>query len=145
MKALIQRVKQADVVVNHTSVGAIDQGLLVFVGMEKEDDRAKADKLLHKILGYRVFADGEGKMNQSLQDIGGGLLLVSQFTLAADTKKGMRPSFSSAAAPSLAEELYNYLIDQAKTKHHNVATGQFAADMQISLLNDGPVTFMLEA
>ena len=146
MKALIQRVKHADVVVNHQSVGAIDQGLLAFIGIEKQDEQAKADKLLNKILGYRIFADEQGKMNKSLADINGGLLLVSQFTLAADTKKGMRPSFSSAAAPDLAEQLYDYTVAQAKALHQgSVQTGSFAADMQITLLNDGPVTFMLEA
>ena len=145
MKALIQRVRHARVEVDGETVGAIDQGLLVLVGVEREDDRAKADKLLGKLLAYRVFADDEGRMNRSLSDIGGGLLLVSQFTLAADTRSGLRPSFSSAAPPALGEELYEYLLAQARLRHPQVTCGRFGADMQVHLQNDGPVTFLLES
>lgn len=145
MKALIQRVRQARVEVAGEVVGAIDQGLLVLIGVEREDDRARADKLLHKLLRYRVFSDEQGKMNRSLTDIGGGLLLVSQFTLAADTGSGLRPSFSSAAPPALGEELYDYLLAQAQRQHAPVASGRFGADMQVFLQNDGPVTFLLES
>lgn len=145
MKALIQRVRQARVEVAGEVVGAIDQGLLVLVGVEREDDRARADKLLHKLLRYRVFADADGRMNRSLSDIGGGLLLVSQFTLAADTRSGLRPGFSSAAAPELGEALYDYLVQQARAGHPEVACGRFGADMQVYLQNDGPVTFLLES
>jgi D-tyrosyl-tRNA(Tyr) deacylase len=145
MKALIQRVRQARVEVADEVVGSIDQGLLVLVGVEREDDRARADKLLHKLLRYRVFSDENGKMNRSLSDVSGGLLLVSQFTLAADTGSGLRPSFSTAAPPALGEELYNYLVVQARLQHAKVACGRFGADMQVYLQNDGPVTFLLEA
>ena len=144
MKGLIQRVRHARVEVDGETVGAIDQGLLVLVGVEREDDRAKADKLLGKLLAYRVFADDEGRMNRSLSDIGGGLLLVSQFTLAADARSGLRPSFSSAAPPALGEELYEYLLAQARLRHPQVACGRFGATMQVHLQNDGPVTFLLE-
>ena len=144
MKALIQRVRQARVEVADEVVGSIDQGLLVLVGVEREDDRARADKLLHKLLRYRVFSDENGKMNRSLVDVNGGLLLVSQFTLAADTGSGLRPSFSSAAPPALGEELYDYLVVQARLQHANVACGRFGADMRVYLQNDGPVTFLLE-
>ena len=145
MKALIQRVRQARVEVADEVVGSIDQWLLVLVGVEREDDRARADKLLHKLLRYRVFSDENGKMNRSLSDVSGGLLLVSQFTLAADTGSGLRPSFSTAAPPALGEELYDYLVVQARLQHANVACGRFGADMQVYLQNDGPVTFLLEA
>jgi D-tyrosyl-tRNA(Tyr) deacylase len=145
MKALIQRVRHARVEVAGEVLGAIDQGLLVLVGIEREDDRARADKLLHKLLRYRVFSDEQGKMNRSLTDVGGGLLMVSQFTLAADMGSGLRPSFSSAAAPQLGEELYEYLLDQARLQHPGVACGRFGADMQVHLQNDGPVTFLLES
>ncbi len=145
MKALIQRVRQARVEVAGEVIGSIDQGLLVLVGVEREDDRARADKLLHKLLRYRVFSDENDKMNRSLSDVGGGLLLVSQFTLAADTNSGLRPSFSTAAPPELGEELYNYLVGQARLQHPNVACGRFGADMQVYLQNDGPVTFLLES
>lgn len=145
MKALIQRVRQARVEVAGEVVGAIDQGLLVFLGVEREDDQARADKLLHKVLRYRVFADAEGRMNRSLSDIGGGLLLVSQFTLVADTRSGLRPSFSSAATPEQGEALYDYLVQQAGVQHPQVACGRFGADMQVHLQNDGPVTFLLES
>ncbi|AGA88424.1 D-tyrosyl-tRNA(Tyr) deacylase [Pseudomonas sp. SCT] len=145
MKGLIQRVRQARVEVAGEVVGSIDQGLLVLVGVEREDDHARADKLLHKLLNYRVFSDEQGKMNRSLKDIGGGLLLVSQFTLAADTRSGLRPSFSSAAPPAQGEALYDYLLAQARAQHPQVACGRFGADMQVHLVNDGPVTFLLES
>ena len=145
MKALIQRVRQARVEVADEVVGSIDQGLLVLVGVEREDDRARADKLLHKLLRYRVFSDENGKMNRSLSDVSGGLLLVSQFTLAADTGSGLRPSFSTAALPALGEELYDYLVAQARLQHAKIACGRFGADMQVYLQNEGPVTFLLEA
>jgi D-tyrosyl-tRNA(Tyr) deacylase len=145
MKGLIQRVKQASVEVEGETVGKIQQGILVLLGVEKDDDEATADKLLHKIANYRIFTDEAGKMNLSVQDIQGELLIVSQFTLAAETKKGMRPSFSSAATPEHAETLYNYFTERAKLLGVKVANGQFGADMQVALNNDGPVTFMLES
>ena len=144
MKALIQRVSHASVTVDGECTGAIDQGILVLLGVEKTDDRAKADKLLKKILGYRIFSDEEGKMNLNVQQINGGLLVVSQFTLVADTAKGLRPGFSAGATPAQGEELYDYFVEQAAAIHNPVATGRFGADMKVSLLNDGPVTFMLE-
>jgi len=144
MKGLLQRVRGARVEVAGEVVGAIDQGLLVLVAVEPGDTREQADKLLHKLLNYRVFSDAEGKMNLSLKDIGGGLLLVSQFTLAADTRSGMRPGFSTAAPPALGAELFEYLLAQAKVAHAPVASGRFGADMQVHLVNDGPVTFMLQ-
>ena len=145
MKALLQRVTQARVEVAGRVVGAIDQGLLVLVGVEPQDSPASADKLLHKLLNYRVFADGAGKTNLSLRDVNGGLLLVSQFTLVADTNSGLRPSFSSAAPPALAAQLFDYLLGQAQQLHPKVASGEFAADMQVHLVNDGPVTFLLQS
>jgi D-tyrosyl-tRNA(Tyr) deacylase len=144
MKALLQRVSQACVDVAGETIGAIDQGLMVLIGIEPQDTPASADKMLHKLLNYRVFSDADGKMNLSLTDVNGGLLLVSQFTLAADTKSGMRPSFSKAAPPALGAELFGYLVTKAKTSHATVETGQFGADMQVHLINDGPVTFLLE-
>ncbi|MCP5174915.1 MAG: D-tyrosyl-tRNA(Tyr) deacylase [Moraxellaceae bacterium] len=144
MKGLIQRVSHAQVVVDGEVVGAIEKGLLLLLGVEQADTEQQADKLLHKVLNYRIFADEQGKMNLSVKDIGGGLLVVSQFTLAAETKKGLRPSFSSAANPALAEQLYQYFVTQAQQQHSIVATGIFAADMKVSLCNDGPVTFMLD-
>ena len=145
MKALIQRVRGARVEVAGEVVGAIDQGLLALVGVEPQDTPASVEKILHKLLNYRVFSDAAGKMNLSLSDVGGGLLLVSQFTLAADTKGGLRPSFSSAAPPALGAELFDLLVSQARARHPQVATGQFGADMQVHLVNDGPVTFLLES
>lgn len=145
MKALIQRVKRASVEVEGEIVGSIDHGLLALIGVEKHDDAAAVEKLLHKLLHYRVFSDAEGKMNRNLQQVNGGLLLVSQFTLAADTHKGLRPSFSSAAPPAKGEELFDLLVSQAKTAWPHVATGEFGADMQVALINDGPVTFLLES
>ncbi|MEQ6889621.1 D-aminoacyl-tRNA deacylase [Halomonas sp. CS7] len=144
MKALIQRVRRASVEVEEREVGAIGPGLLALVGVEKGDDEAAADRLLHKLLHYRVFADSDGKMNLNLQQAEGELLLVSQFTLAADTRKGLRPSFSSAAPPAEGERLFHYLLDQARAAWPTVESGEFAADMQVSLINDGPVTFLLE-
>lgn len=144
MKGLLQRVSQARVEVAGEVVGAIDHGLLVLVGIEPQDDRASADKLLQRLLRYRVFNDAQGRMNASLQDVGGGLLLVSQFTLAADTRKGLRPGFSTAVAPDKAAELFDYLLSQARAAHPLVATGRFGADMQVHLVNSGPVTIMLE-
>ncbi len=143
MKALIQRVSSAQVNVNGETVGKIGQGLLVLLGVERDDDRARAEKLLDKLLQYRIFSDADGKMNLSVQDVSGGVLLVSQFTLAADTNKGLRPSFSCAASPELARELYDYAVSYLQRQHNDIATGIFAADMQVQLINDGPVTFLL--
>ncbi|WP_152226862.1 D-aminoacyl-tRNA deacylase [Pseudomonas sp. SCB32] len=145
MKGLIQRVRGARVEVEGEVVGAIDHGLLVLVGVEPEDSEESVNRLLHKLLNYRVFGDDEGKMNLSLSDVGGGLLLVSQFTLAADTRKGLRPSFSSAAPPERGAALFDLLVEQARARHPLVATGRFGANMQVHLVNDGPVTFLLEA
>lgn len=145
MLGLIQRVARASVAVDDETVGAIDAGILLLLGVQKHDTRASADALLKKVLAYRIFADDQGKMNLNVQQAGGGVLVVSQFTLAADTRKGLRPSFSSAAPPPLAEELYDYFVEQLHRSHSPVATGEFAADMQVSLINDGPVTFMLES
>lgn len=144
MKLLIQRVRSARVDVAGECVGAIDQGLLALVGVEPQDDSASVAKALHKLLSYRVFSDAEGKMNLALKDIDGGLLLVSQFTLAADTRSGLRPSFSTAAPPVQGAALFDELVALARTRHRQVATGRFGADMQVSLVNDGPVTFLLE-
>lgn len=144
MKALIQRVSEARVRIDGAVVGEIGQGLLLLLGVERADDHARADRLLDKVLAYRVFADEQGKMNRSLTDIAGGLLVVSQFTLAADTRKGLRPGFSSAAAPEQAQSLYDYLLARAADRGVLVQSGRFAADMQVELINDGPVTFMLE-
>ena len=144
MLGLLQRVKRASVDVDGECVGKIDQGILLLLGIEKNDTEATADKLIDKTLAYRMFADEQQKMNCNLQQINGGILVVSQFTLAADTNKGLRPSFSSAAPPAQAEELYNYFVERLKLKHAQVATGVFAADMQVGLVNDGPVTFMLK-
>ncbi len=143
MIALLQRVSEARVSVDGDSVGAIERGLLVLVGVEKGDGEVQAERLLERLLGYRVFADREGKMNLSLGDIDGGLLLVPQFTLAADTQKGMRPSFSSAAPPAEGQRLFRHLADRAHATHPTVAEGRFGADMKVSLINDGPVTFQL--
>ena len=145
MKALIQRVSSASVDINEKCVGDIGKGLLILLGVEKNDDKAAADKLLKKIVGYRIFPDQEGKMNLNLQQIKGQLLVVSQFTLVADTKKGLRPGFSSGASPEHGEKLYNYFVEQAKEPIAKVETGQFGADMQVNLTNDGPVTFWLES
>jgi D-tyrosyl-tRNA(Tyr) deacylase len=144
MRALLQRVSSASVVVDGNCVGEIGQGLLVLLGLDKGDDAAAADRMLDKLLAYRVFADNAGRMNCSVVDVAGGILLVSQFTLSADTRKGLRPSFSSAMPPEDAGQLYEYALDQLRQRHPHVAAGIFGANMQVSLTNDGPVTFMLE-
>lgn len=143
MRAIIQRVSSASVIVDGKEVGAIGCGILVLLAIQKADTQALADKLLNKILSYRVFPDEKGHMNFSLRDVGGGLLVVSQFTLAANTHKGLRPSFSSAAPPEQAEALYNYFVKSAVKIHPVVEQGVFAADMKVKLINDGPVTFDL--
>ena len=145
MIGLLQRVKQGRVEVEGRIVGEIDTGLVVLVGVQKGDDERKAERLLQRLLGYRVFPDAQGRMNLSLREIGGGLLLVPQFTLAADTRKGARASFSSAAAPEQGERLFDYLLEQASAEYSPVAHGVFGADMQVALTNDGPVTFWLES
>ncbi len=144
MRALIQRVSQASVAVDDDTVGEIGKGLLVLLGVEKEDTREIAVRLVNRVLTYRVFPDEKKHMNRSLLDTGGALLLVSQFALVADTKKGTRPSFSAAAAPQLAKTLYDNFVDLAK-EQCETQTGIFGADMQVSLTNDGPVTFLLES
>ena len=144
MKLLIQRVSGARVEVEGELVGGIDQGLLALVGIEPQDDQASLSRALHKLLNSRVFSDEAGKVNRSLTDVQGGLLLVSQFTLAADTKSGMRPSFSSAAPPAQGAALFDALVEMARVQHPQVATGRFGANMQVHLVNDGPVTFLLE-
>ena len=144
MIALLQRVRHASVTVEGAVIGAIDAGLLVFLCAEKGDTTREADALLAKLLAYRVFGDDAGKMNRSVVDIAGGVLLVPQFTLAADTRSGTRPSFTPAAAPADARRLFDHVVDQARTRHPIVATGQFGADMQVALTNDGPVTFGLQ-
>ena len=143
MISVIQRVSQARVVVGGEVVGQISAGLLVLLCAERGDADAQADKLLAKILKLRIFSDEAGKMNRSVQDIGGGLLIVSQFTLAADVSGGNRPSFTGAAAPDEGRRLYDYFVAQARLAHPQVETGQFAADMQVHLVNDGPVTIPL--
>ena len=144
MLALIQRVTQASVVVDDAVVGQIGPGLLALVGVEPGDDEVVLARMAQRLLGYRVFADEAGKMNRSLHDVGGGLLLVSQFTLAADTRSGMRPSFTTAAPPAEAEHGYNRLVEICRQKHApGVETGRFGAHMVVSLINDGPVTFLL--
>nr|WP_269216793.1 D-aminoacyl-tRNA deacylase [Pseudomonas sp. PLB05] len=140
---MLQRVARASVEVAGDTVGAIGPGLLVFVGIEPADDEAACGRMLRRLLEYRVFADSEQRMNLSLQDVGGGLLLVSQFTLAADTRSGRRPSFSTAAPPAQGERLFDHLVSLARDLHPEVQTGRFGADMQVSLVNDGPVTFLL--
>jgi D-aminoacyl-tRNA deacylase len=144
MKALLQRVAEARVVIAGETVGQIGGGLLMLVCAERGDAEAQADKLLAKILKLRIFSDDAGKMNLSVQDVKGGLLIVSQFTLAADTSGGNRPSFTGAAAPDEGRRLYDYFVAQARTLHPEVQTGQFAADMKVHLVNDGPVTIPLQ-
>ena len=143
MIGLIQRVSQARVDVAGITIGEIGRGLLVLVCAERGDSQGQADKLLARLLKLRIFGDDAGKMNRSVQDVGGGLLIVSQFTLAADTTGGNRPSFTGAAAPDEGRRLYDYLVAQARSAHPIVATGEFAADMQVHLVNDGPVTIPL--
>tara|TARA_R110000787_G_scaffold6770_17_gene23558 strand:- start:4373 stop:4810 length:438 start_codon:yes stop_codon:yes gene_type:complete len=145
MIGLIQRVKNAAVTVDGQCIARIEKGLLVLVGVQRDDDPSKAERLLKRLLAYRIFPDDQGRMNLGLQDIAGELLLVPQFTLAADTAKGNRPGFSTAAAPEYAESLFNHLVEAAKAAHRKVESGRFGADMQVSLLNDGPVTFWLES
>ncbi|MCH8552024.1 MAG: D-tyrosyl-tRNA(Tyr) deacylase [Natronospirillum sp.] len=145
MKALLQRVSEADVTVEGRVVGAIGRGLLVLVGLEPDDDDARLRRMLERLLNYRVFPDEEGRMNLSLRDTGGGLLLVSQFTLAADTRKGNRPGFSTAAPPEQAAEQFARLVEMARDEHDPVGAGEFGAMMALRLINDGPVTFLLES
>lgn len=144
MKALLQRVTQAKVEVGGETVGAIDGGLLIFLGITPSDNEAIASKLAQRVAGYRLFSDTDDKMNLSLSDIQGGALVVSQFTLAADTNSGRRPSFSTAAPPQQAEPLYQAFVKALQRLDIEVATGEFGADMQVSLTNDGPVTFLLD-
>ncbi|MEZ5445981.1 MAG: D-aminoacyl-tRNA deacylase [Gammaproteobacteria bacterium] len=144
MIGLLQRVLRASVEVDEEVVGRIDHGLLVLIGVERGDTRAEADRLLDRLLGYRVFADSEDRMNLSVRDVAGGLLLVPQFTLPADTRKGMRPSFTPAAPPEDGRILFDHLVGRARTLHPIVATGTFGARMRVSLVNDGPVTFWLQ-
>jgi D-tyrosyl-tRNA(Tyr) deacylase len=144
MIALIQRVKQAKVEVDGHTVGEIGQGILVFLGVEKSDNKAKTQKLSQKVMNYRIFSDQQGKMNFNVRQVQGELLIVSQFTLVADTKRGNRPSFSCAAPAQLGEKLYRYFIECCQTNGTPCQTGEFGADMQVSLLNDGPVTFQLQ-
>ena len=145
MIGLLQRVSSASVQIDNHIVGRIERGILVFVGVEKGDTEAQANRLLDRILGYRVFTDDNGRMNLSVQDKKGGILLVPQFTLAADTRKGMRASFTPAADADTGEHLFSYLLGQVKARHDNIASGHFGADMQVSSINDGPVTFWLQA
>jgi D-tyrosyl-tRNA(Tyr) deacylase len=144
MIGLLQRVQQAQVDIGAERVASIGAGLLVLVGVQKDDNEATADRLLERLLGYRVFADADGKMNLSIKQAAGELLLVPQFTLAADTRSGMRPGFSTAASPAVGQQLFAYLLEQAHKQPLPVASGQFGEDMQVSLVNDGPVTFWLE-
>jgi len=143
MIALLQRVTSASVIVDHEIVGAIDAGLLVLVAVEPGDGEPQTRRMCERLLGYRVFGDAEGRMNHSLTDTGGGLLLVPQFTLAADTRKGMRPSFTTAASPEEGRRWFDRLVDLARVTHPGVATGRFGAHMQVRLVNDGPVSFVL--
>ena len=144
MRALIQRVSHSSVVVDAETIAEIGSGLLVLLGVERDDDCARADRMIDKLLAYRIFADDAGKMNLSVSDCHGGVLLVSQFTLAADTNKGLRPSFSNAADPVLARQLYQYTCEHLASRCSSFASGEFGADMKVSLVNDGPVTFMLQ-
>ncbi|MCK5813477.1 MAG: D-tyrosyl-tRNA(Tyr) deacylase [Cocleimonas sp.] len=143
MIGLIQRVTQASVEVNNQQIATIDQGILLLLGVEREDSKKQADRLLQRVLTYRIFEDDSRRMNKSLLDINGELLVVPQFTLPADTNKGTRPSFGPAAAPKLGKQLFDYFLKQAEVKLGKIQTGQFGADMQVSLINNGPVTFWL--
>ena len=145
MRALLQRVSHAAVSVDGETVGEIGAGLLVLLGLDKGDDTDTAERMLDKVLTYRVFPDEAGRMNCSVADIGGGVLLVSQFTLSADTRKGLRPSFSSAMPPEQARPLYEYMLASLANRHREVAAGIFGAHMEVSLVNDGPVTFLLDS
>lgn len=144
MKVLVQRAKNASVEVEGEIIGAIDYGQMVLVGIEKGDSEEDTQRLADKLLKYRMFSDGDGKMNLNVQQVNGGVLLVSQFTLAAETKKGLRPGFSSAAVPAEGERLFNDFVSKVRAQYPKVATGKFGADMQVSFTNDGPVTFMLD-
>jgi len=144
MIGLLQRVTQAKVEVSGELIGEVSKGLLILLGVERDDTEKQADRLLERLLGYRVFEDDTGRMNLSLRDIQGGMLIVPQFTLPADTNKGTRPSFTPAASPEEGERLYDYFVSKAKAAHDNIATGEFGADMQVNLVNDGPVTFWLQ-
>jgi D-aminoacyl-tRNA deacylase len=142
--ALIQRVREARVQVGGFTTGAIHRGIVALIGVERGDEQAQAARLVERVIGYRIFADAQGKMNRSLAEVGGGLLVVPQFTLAADTASGARPSFSSAASPAEGERLYLRFVELARERHSPVETGTFRSDMQVSLVNDGPVTFWLQ-
>ena len=144
MIGFLQRVNNATVEVDHKNIARIGRGLLVLVAVEHDDRKAEVERLLERVMGYRVFSDNTGRMNLSIQDIEGDLLLVPQFTLAADTGKGMRPSFTPAAAPERASLLFDYLVDCSRSRYARVAQGQFGTDMQVSLTNDGPVSFLLK-
>ena len=145
MKALIQRVTSANVKVNGAITGEIGKGLLVFLAVEKNDTEVSIEKLVHKLVHYRIFSDDENKMNLNIQDINGDILIVSQFTLAASTEKGLRPSFSDAASPEKAFKYYNYFVDKIRSASIPVSTGIFGKDMKVELINDGPVTFLLNS
>ena len=145
MKALVQRVSSAYVTVDNRIVGSVDGGMLVLLGVERADNQEAVDKLADKITKFRMFSDDAGKMNNSVLDVDGGILLVSQFTLAAQTHKGQRPGFSAAAQPQLALDLYESMLESLKSRCDKVSSGVFGADMQVHLVNDGPVTFLLEA
>lgn len=145
MRFVIQRVKHADVTVDDKIIGEIDNGFLVFIGVAQDDTREIADKLIKKMIGLRIFEDSEGRTNLSLSDVDGSLLLVSQFTLYADCKKGNRPSFIKAGRPDMAEDMYNYIVEQCTGQVKKVATGSFGADMKVDLLNDGPFTILLDS
>ena len=144
MIALLQRVSEAAVHVNGKPVGSIEKGILALIGVQRGDQQQQADRLLQRLLAYRMFPDDQGKMNFNVRQAQGGLLLVPQFTLAADTNSGNRPSFSPAASPAEGERLFNYLVSQARLEIDNFSTGEFGADMKVSLINDGPVTFWLQ-
>lgn len=145
MKFVIQRVTHASVTVDRDVLGKIEKGFMVLIGIEDFDTQAVADKMISKMLGLRIFEDEEGKMNLALKDVGGGLLLISQFTLYADCKKGNRPSFVKAGKPDMAEPMYEYIIEKCREQIKNTQKGQFGADMKVELLNDGPVTIVLDS
>ncbi|MDT8386897.1 MAG: D-aminoacyl-tRNA deacylase [Thiogranum sp.] len=145
MIALLQRVTEASVQIEAQRTAEIANGLLVFIGVERDDTASRVDRLLERVLGYRIFADAQGRMNLSVSDISGGLLLVPQFTLVADTSTGTRPGFSTAAEPATGRRWFEFMVEAARRRHHQVASGSFGADMQIFLVNDGPVTFWLQS